>query len=176
MFQDPDKIADYLSSIGAASDAFLIGWRRTSLHLLIPDPQWINFLVKNARKCNQDLPVIGEAYLGQTAESRCAVAGDVRNNQSGIGSQQVFIANAQLFQPDHVFHEHVGLLNQTHEHFLHFRRERTERQTAAGRPGLLGQHQKHPQPGAAHIRHLLQIQKEPAAAVEPGGESLLRLP
>ena len=43
VFQDPDKIANYLSSIGAASDAFLIGWRRTSLHLLIPDPQWINF-------------------------------------------------------------------------------------------------------------------------------------
>ena len=102
VFQDPDKIADYLSSIGAASDAFLIGWRRTSLHLLIPDPQWINFLVKNARKCNQDLPVIGEAYLGQTAESNeseRAVTYNIPENISavlifGIGYKGVAIERA----------------------------------------------------------------------------------
>ena len=102
VFQDPDKIAGYLSSIGAASDAFLIGWRRTSLHLLIPDPQWINFLVKNARKCNQDLPVIGEAYLGQTAESNeseRAVTYNIPENISavlifGIGYKGVAIERA----------------------------------------------------------------------------------
>ena len=102
VFQDPDKIADYLSSIGAASDAFLIGWRRTSLHLLIPDLQWINFLVKNARKCNQDLPVIGEAYLGQTAESNeseRAVTYNIPENISavlifGIGYKGVAIERA----------------------------------------------------------------------------------
>ena len=102
VFQDPDKIANYLSSIGAASDAFLIGWRRTSLHLLIPDPQWINFLVKNARKCNQDLPVIGEAYLGQTAESNeseRAVTYNIPENISavlifGIGYKGVAIERA----------------------------------------------------------------------------------
>lgn len=102
VFQDPDKIADYLSSIGAASDAFLIGWRRTSLHLLIPDPQWINFLIRHARKCNQDLPVIGEAYLGQTAESNeseRAVTYNIPENISavlifGIGYKGVAIERA----------------------------------------------------------------------------------
>ena len=90
VFQDPDKIADYLSSIGAASDAFLIGWRRTSLHLLIPDPQWINFLVKNARKCNQDLPVIGEAYLGQTAESNESERAVTYNIPENISAVLIF--------------------------------------------------------------------------------------
>ena len=102
LVQDPDKLASFLRSLGAVSDAFLLGWRRTSLHLLIPDPQWINFLVKNARKCNQDLPVIGEAYLGQTAESNeseRAVTYNIPENISavlifGIGYKGVAIERA----------------------------------------------------------------------------------
>ena len=102
VFQDPDKLASFLRSLGAVSDAFLLGWRRTSLHLLIPDPQWINFLVKNARGFNRDLPVIGEAYLGQTAESNeseRAVTYNIPENVSavlcfGIGYKGVAIGRA----------------------------------------------------------------------------------
>lgn len=102
VFQDPDKLASFLRSLGAVSDAFLLGWRRTSLHLLIPDPQWINFLVKNARGFNRDLPVIGEAYLGQTAESNeseRAVTYNIPENVSavlcfGIGYKGVAIERA----------------------------------------------------------------------------------
>ena len=102
VFQDPDKLASFLRSLGAVSDAFLIGWRRTSLHLLIPDPQWINFLVKNARGFNRDLPIIGEAYLGQTAESggsERAVTYNIPENVSavlcfGIGYKGVAIERA----------------------------------------------------------------------------------
>ena len=113
VFQDPDKLASFLRSLGAVSDAFLLGWRRTSLHLLLPDPQWINFLVKNARGFNRDLPVIGEAYLGQTAESNeseRAVTYNIPENVSavlcfGIGYKGVAIGRAL----DLVFPQTKGL-------------------------------------------------------------------
>ena len=69
VFRDPDVIAEYISRICAVSDAFLIGWRRTSCHLLIQDDAFRNHLLRSARKLNPQIPVIGEAYYGQTAHS-----------------------------------------------------------------------------------------------------------
>ena len=68
-FPDPDELANYLAALGVRCDALLLGWRRTSLHLLTPDRQYINHLVKSARSANADLPVIGMAYFGMTSES-----------------------------------------------------------------------------------------------------------
>ena len=68
-FPDPDELAKYLAALGVRCDALLLGWRRTSLHLLTPDRQYINHLVRSARSANPDLPVIGMAYFGMTSES-----------------------------------------------------------------------------------------------------------
>lgn len=69
VFRDPDVIEQYISRLCMVSDAFLIGWRRTSCHLLIQDDAFRNHLLRAARKLNPNVAIIGEAYYGQTAHS-----------------------------------------------------------------------------------------------------------
>ncbi len=69
VFRDPDVIEQYISRLCMVSDAFLIGWRRTSCHLLIQDDAFRNHLLRAARKLNPNIAVIGEAYYGHTAHS-----------------------------------------------------------------------------------------------------------
>ena len=84
LFRDPDTLAKFLRELGAKSDALLLGWRRTSLHLFLPDRQWTNFLIKNARSKNSRLAVIGMAYFGETAEKQLGVSYDVPENCSAV--------------------------------------------------------------------------------------------
>lgn len=69
VFRNPDIIRNFLTALSPKADALLLGWWRTSVHLFIPDPAYTNFIVKNARMANPELPVIGQAYWGQTAET-----------------------------------------------------------------------------------------------------------
>lgn len=69
VFRDPDVIDEYISRVCMTADAFLIGWRRTSCHLLIQDDAFRSHLLRAARKLNPNIAVIGEAYYGQTAHS-----------------------------------------------------------------------------------------------------------
>ena len=117
VFRDPDKLAEYLRTLGAKADALLLGWRRTSLHLFLPDKQWTNFLIKNARLQNARLAVIGMAYFGETAEQTIGVTYDVPANCSavlvaGIGypSSSTKTAFRKLF-PEIQNHPHkIGLV------------------------------------------------------------------
>ena len=84
VFRDPDIMRRWLSTLGAKSDALLLGWRRTSLHLFLPDRQWTNFLIKSARSNNPDLGIIGMAYYGETAEVMRGVTYDIPENCSAI--------------------------------------------------------------------------------------------
>lgn len=84
LFRDPDTLAKFLRELGAKSDALLLGWRRTSLHLFLPDKQWTNFLIKNARSQNARLAVIGMAYFGETAKKQLGVTYDVPENCSAV--------------------------------------------------------------------------------------------
>lgn len=69
MFVDPSKLEEYLSALGAKADGIVIGWRRTALHLFIPDKPYVNFILKSAMERNDKLIVLGEAYLGETADT-----------------------------------------------------------------------------------------------------------
>lgn len=87
VFQDPDKIADYVQRLAAHCDAWMIGWRRTSVHLFIQDAPFTNHILRAARSGNREIAVIGEAYLGQTAhsnESTKAVTYNVPANASAV--------------------------------------------------------------------------------------------
>lgn len=84
LFRDPDTLAKFLRELGAKADALLLGWRRTSLHLFLPDKQWTNFLIKNARSQNARLAVIGMAYFGETAGKQLGVTYDVPENCSAV--------------------------------------------------------------------------------------------
>ena len=87
VFRDPNVIADYVSRVCAVSDVYLIGWRRTSCHLLIQDDAFRNHLLRSARKFNPNIAVLGEAYYGQTAHSNLRthyVSYNVPENASGV--------------------------------------------------------------------------------------------
>lgn len=117
IFRDPDRLGDFLATLGAKADALLLGWRRSSLHLFLPDKQWTAFLVKSARKRNSELAVIGTAYFGETAETPRGVTYDLPENASavlivGLGYPRVSTKKAlqELF-PEVMVHPHkIGLV------------------------------------------------------------------
>ena len=84
VFRDPVRLQKFLVLLGAKADALLLGWRRTSLHLFLPDKQYTNFLIKSARSNNPDLPFIGIAYYGETAEVQRGITYDVPKNSSAV--------------------------------------------------------------------------------------------
>ena len=69
VFMDPDVLKKYLQELSIRADGFLIGWRRTSVHLLIQDDPFRDYLVRCVREVNPCLPVLGEAYYGMTAHT-----------------------------------------------------------------------------------------------------------
>lgn len=69
VFMDPDVLKKYLQELSIRADGFLIGWRRTSVHLLIQDEPFRDFLIKSVRSVNQDLLILGEGFYGMTAQT-----------------------------------------------------------------------------------------------------------
>lgn len=61
---DPDLYQNGLSELSKNSEAFLMGWRRTSIHLQIQDEPWQNFTMQACRKGNPNIGFIGEYYYG----------------------------------------------------------------------------------------------------------------
>lgn len=87
VFPEQTKFAEYLNTLGKSCDGFILGWRRTSLHLFIQDKPWYNFVISNVRKYNNSIPVIGEAYIGETAvtpERTRTVCYNIPENASGV--------------------------------------------------------------------------------------------
>ena len=116
VFRDPDVLRRWLATLGAKADALLLGWRRTSLHLFLPDKPFTNFLIRSAREGNPDLPFIGMAYYGETAKTMQGVTYDVPQNCAavlvvGIGYPRASSGTAlQKLFPEVVNHPHlIGL-------------------------------------------------------------------
>ena len=87
VFPEQEKFANYLSELGKICDGFILGWRRTSAHLFIQDKHWYNFVINNVRANNQAIPIIGEAYIGETAitpERTRTVCYNIPENASGV--------------------------------------------------------------------------------------------
>lgn len=69
VYPDPQRLGSTLRRLGATADALLIGWRRTSVHLLRQDRAYTAYLIASARADHPALPVIGEVYSGETNAS-----------------------------------------------------------------------------------------------------------
>ena len=69
VFVDPVKLESYLITLGSYAEGFILGWRRTSLHLLLQDWQFSDFLMKSVRMGNENIVILGESYIGETAET-----------------------------------------------------------------------------------------------------------
>lgn len=61
---DPDIYRDGLISLAEVCDGYLIGWRRTSLHLFKQEQKWVDYSISCVREGNPSIPIIGEAYRG----------------------------------------------------------------------------------------------------------------
>ena len=51
-------------SLARECDGYLIGWRRTSLHLFKQDKPWVDYSMQCVRAGNPQIPVFGECYYG----------------------------------------------------------------------------------------------------------------
>lgn len=85
VFIAPATLQRLIGELAPLCDGMLLGWRRTSLHLFIPDRAFTDFVLKSARESNPRLCIVGESYLGMTGESggRFQVTTSIPANASG---------------------------------------------------------------------------------------------
>lgn len=64
IFIEPAMLQRGLSLLASVCDGYVIGWRRTSIHLFNADDQYYAATIHWVRQGNPDIPVFGEAYYG----------------------------------------------------------------------------------------------------------------
>lgn len=69
VFKDPIQLKSILGSFARVCSGFFIGWRRTSAHLFEQDQYFTSYMISAVRTANPALPIVGEAYYGQSASS-----------------------------------------------------------------------------------------------------------
>lgn len=85
VFIAPATLRRIIGELAPLCDGMLLGWRRTSLHLFLPDRAFQDYVIKAAREGNSKICLVGESYLGRSAESdgRKAVTTSLPDNASG---------------------------------------------------------------------------------------------
>lgn len=66
IFVNPQWIKDIIASLAPECYGFL-PWRRTALHLFLPDEAYNNFIHTQLRTANPNIYILGEIYYGRTA-------------------------------------------------------------------------------------------------------------
>ena len=69
VFKDPVQLKFILRSFAKVCSGFFMGWRRTSAHLFEQDQYFTNYMISAVRTVNPAIPIVGEAYYGQSASS-----------------------------------------------------------------------------------------------------------
>jgi hypothetical protein len=91
IFIDPEKYRYGLTLLASSCDGYLVGWRRTSLHLFRPDEnmsmadfqKFANYSIQCIRSSNSTIPVFGEIYRGYAGN----------NNKDGSDNKNEFLVN-----------------------------------------------------------------------------------
>lgn len=68
VFVNPEKLKNQLQALALYSEGFLLGWRRTSAHLIEQDIQYMNYMSECVRNANENCLIFGEVYYGNTAK------------------------------------------------------------------------------------------------------------
>lgn len=88
IFVDPIKLKSQLQSLAKYSEGFLLGWRRTSAHLIEQDIQYMNYMSSCVREVNKNCLIFGEVYYGNTAkyphENKWGFGYNLPNYASGV--------------------------------------------------------------------------------------------
>lgn len=66
IYSNPEWFKEILTRCARESHGFM-PWRRSSLHLFIPDKAWNNFVHHTIREANPEIYILGEIYYGMTA-------------------------------------------------------------------------------------------------------------
>ena len=64
-FVEPVYYREGLKALAVNSEAFLMGWRRTSIHLNTQNEEWQNYTMRALRDGNPEIGFIGEFYYGE---------------------------------------------------------------------------------------------------------------
>lgn len=64
-YPDPHRLKSALAAAAPYAECFVLGWRRTSAHLLLQDSAYMKYLIGAVRETNPDLPVLGELFYGE---------------------------------------------------------------------------------------------------------------
>jgi hypothetical protein len=88
VFVNPETLKKQLQSLAQYSEGFLLGWRRTSAHLLEQDIQYMNYMSECVRIANKNCLIFGEIYYGNTAkyphEGKWGFGYNLPNYASGV--------------------------------------------------------------------------------------------
>jgi hypothetical protein len=88
IFLEPDMFSKQLKSIAKYCEGFIIGWRRTSAHLIEQDDEFMNFIIENVRSANSQIHIFGEIYYGNNAknegENNWGISKNIPNCSSAI--------------------------------------------------------------------------------------------
>ena len=60
-FFDPDWMKEMITAVSKKCYGY-IPWRRSGLHLFIPDKEYLNFIYTTMRKANPEILIFGEIY------------------------------------------------------------------------------------------------------------------
>lgn len=83
IFIDPEKYRYGLTLLASSCDGYLVGWRRTSLHLFKADNKFVDYSISCVRQGNPTIPVFGEIYRGYAGN----------NNKDGSYNENEFCIN-----------------------------------------------------------------------------------
>lgn len=86
VFVHPGKLRRLIAAIAPRAEGTLLNWRRTSLHLLLPDRPFTDFFIREGRSANPALQIVCQSYFGHTAENenKFKVTTSVPGNASGV--------------------------------------------------------------------------------------------
>lgn len=68
VFPDPLLLESRLTKLAGWTDLYIVGWRRTSVHMFRQDKAYTSFMIASIRKVAPNVPICGEIFVGETNE------------------------------------------------------------------------------------------------------------
>ena len=83
-FVQPDYYKEGLKALAVNSQAFLMGWRRTSIHVNFQNQQWQNYTMQALRSGNPKIGFIGQFYYGEVAGRKVGTYVNYKTNYDAV--------------------------------------------------------------------------------------------
>jgi len=96
VYMDVKRYKRGLKQLARLCTGFILHWRRTSLHLFIPEATWTGYTLKQVRKGNKNIIVAGEIYYGYQPQTykHNSVTVDIPENASCVVATNMGFSNS----------------------------------------------------------------------------------